>query len=141
MFTRHRVTMRGAVRVQPTRDVTLRARLDVRSMWSEGSRQTERGILGGVDVVWTPTPALRISGQFLSARSPSIESAAYTMIVPVAGAMRMIVGTGNSSWFVVSGRWSVVPWCTVAAAIVEQTRDHTPLQRAAYVQCEVRLPR
>ncbi len=141
MFTRHRVTVRGAVRVQPTRDVTLRARLDVRSMWSEGSRQSERGILGGVDVVWSPTPALRISGQFLSARSPSIESAAYTMIVPVAGAMRMIVGTGNSSWFVVSGRWSVVPWCTVAAAVVEQTRDHTPLQRAAYVQCEVRLPR
>lgn len=141
MFARHRTTTRSAITIAAARDVRLRARIDVRHMWSDGERETELGLLGGADVMWTPRPNLRFTAQYVAANAPSVESAAYTVLIPVAGAMRMIAGTGEGSWLMVSGRWTVTPWCTLAAAMIEQRSRSREARLSTYLQAEVRLPK
>lgn len=141
MFTRHRTTTRSAITVAASRDVRLRARIDVRHMWSDGERETELGLLGGADVMWTPRPNIRFTAQYVVANAPSIESAAYTVLIPVAGAMRMIAGTGEGSWLMVGGRWTVTPWCTLAGAMIEQRSRSHETRLSTYLQAEIRLPK
>lgn len=141
MFTRHRTTTRIVFVRRASRDVQFRLRADVRHMWSDEDRPQEWGYVCSADVVWTPLRQLRLTASLFTANAPSIESAAYSVIVPVPGAMTTIVGVGTGSWFVVGGRWTVVSWSTISLSVVERTSATHGKQRSVYAQIEFRLPR
>jgi hypothetical protein len=140
MFTRHRTTTRVMFGHRASRDVQFRLRADVRHMWSDEERPSEWGYVCSADVVWTPLRQIRLTASLITAQAPSIESAAYSVVVPVPGAMSTIVGVGRKSWLIVGGRWTIVPWSTLSLSVVEHTSTNNT-QHSAYAQIEFRLPR
>jgi len=142
MHTRSRLSLRCETGMQVSRDVKVRARIDLRAAMYTSERTSDEGWATFIDAQWQATWWMAARCRITVFNSASIDVAPYYVETDALGATRTVACSGQGSRQHVALRFTPVTFATIALSVAREDRS-TDVSRplSALVQLDIRLPR